>query len=233
MVFVRLNDRVMMCIWECRVKDYEKFDRAWLAKHRNELRAIPGVNDTAIPCLPAVMVTWNDATRFCEALTQEEIRNRVISPSHRYRLPTDLEWSHAIGLNVNQEMAAGRSPKDRHLKVANVYSWGGGPQWPPPVGAGNYPGNVSYDRFEGLAPAGMFAPNALGIFDLGGNVWEWCEDDFDGTGKERVVRGNSWNWQSHQYYIMEDVFNASYRHRYQPLKTYDDVGFRCVIELQE
>ena len=48
------------------------------------------------------------------------------------------------------------------------------------------------DGFATTSPAGSFEPNQFGIHDLGGNVWEWCEDLFDPGGMERVARGASW-----------------------------------------
>jgi hypothetical protein len=231
MVFVRLNDRAMMCIWECRVKDYEAVQPGWLAKHRGKLREVGSTSEIIWPYLPVVMVSWNDANDFCEKLTVKEHLKPHISPAHHYRLPTDLEWSQAVGLIKEQATAAGSQPKDRDRKTPGYYSWGSS-DWPPPAGVGNYDGNISYDRYPGLAPVGMFEPNNLGIFDLGGNVWEWCEDKFDNGRGERVLRGNGWKWTTFELNI-QDVLNASFRHYYEPQNVYDDVGFRCVIELKE
>lgn len=72
-------------------------------------------------------------------------------------------------------------------------AWG---QWPgdkgPPVGAGNYGPGAACDAFAGTAPVKSFKPNQFGLYDLGGNVWGWCEDLF-GTAVESMccseVRG--------------------------------------------
>jgi len=119
----------------------------------------------------------------------------------KYRLPTDAEWSAAVG--------------------GDKYPWGS--QWPPPTGAGNYFGQevqlkkwrMIENYFDGAprtAEVGRYTANRLGLYDLGGNVSEWCDDYYrkemnsaevrkefpvwenDGGGSaSRVLRGGSWN----------------------------------------
>jgi formylglycine-generating enzyme required for sulfatase activity len=154
---------------------------------------------------PAVNVSWNDAKNYCAWLSKKEGKT--------YRLPSDREWSCAVGLG-NLESAGG-SPESKSGKVADVFPWGRqGKGSPPPKGAGNYAGqemrslspemaeNVLFKGFtliEGYndghaftAPVGSFTPNNLGIYDLGGNVWEWCEDKYSPMKGYRVLRGGSW-----------------------------------------
>lgn len=94
---------------------------------------------------------------------------------------------------------SGGTPKDKDGKLKGVYPWG--TQWPPPRGAGNYDSYSSSKRntddFDRTSPVGSFAVNASGLFDSGGNVWEWCEDFLDGSSGARVLRGASGgHWQS-------------------------------------
>lgn len=112
------------------------------------------------------------------------------------------------------------------------YLWGN--QWPPPPGAGNYSGEESaiadLGKIDGYrdphpftAPVGSFAPNKLGILDLGGNAYEWCEDFYDGKSGSRVFRGASW------FSCEPDSLLSSSRCQYVPVNGYDIFGFRCVV----
>src|SRR5262249_16253010 len=111
---------------------------------------------------PVVCVDWNEARAFCEWLSKKEGRT--------YRLPTDGEWSAAGGVGK--------------------YPWGN--DWPPPKGVGNLfeeaaaramggGAIVSKGYDDGAAHTSVvasYAENRLGIYDLSGNVWEWCEDAY-------------------------------------------------------
>ena len=166
---------------------------------------------------PVVAVSWNDALEFCVWLTAKERAERKIDDKTVYRLPTDLEWSAAVGLPHELEP----TPAERHLKTPG-YPWG--LRWPPPHNTGNYEhdrqdqfgfrseaeyysnpqhaaqsrrmhelwrtGWNAIDQWEFTSPVGSFAPSELGIFDLGGNVWESCMDSGSDS-RERVLRGNS------------------------------------------
>src|SRR6266446_1006685 len=76
------------------------------------------------------------------------------------------------------------------------------------------------DGFPETAPVGSFPANEFGIHDLGGNVWEWCEDTYDPSTKDRVLRGASWD-DSDRGYLM-----SSYRIHYPPGSRFSDYGFR-------
>jgi len=169
---------------------------------------------------PAVEVSWNDAQAFCIWLTDKERESGLIGMDQAYRLPQDWEWSVAVGLSEPKE----GTPKDKSGKVPDVYPWGS--EWPPPEGAGNYYGKfVGYDDgFVGTAPVGSFKANPLGLYDMGGNVWEWCEDLYDARAGDRVVRGGSWCDSKPQEML------ASFRYCGSPDSHFDGVrGFRCVL----
>src|SRR5262249_62037086 len=109
-------------------------------------------------------VNWFDATAFCKWLTEKERDENLIEDRQSYRLPTDREWSLAIGL----QNEVGSTPQARDGKIKNEFQWG--KQWPPPASAGNY-GNTKNRR--ATMPVGSFKANSLGLYDLGGALWEW------------------------------------------------------------
>lgn len=156
---------------------------------------------------PVVGVSWYDAKAFCEWLTLRERDAGRLPANREYRLPRDHEWSMAVGL-VEEDPA--ETPEEKDKQIKDRYPWGEWPQGqPPPKGAGNYagaeaddgrwPDNLTTldgyrDGYARTAPVGSrsFKPNKLGIHDLGGNVWEWCEDEYRPVALVRVVRGGAW-----------------------------------------
>jgi formylglycine-generating enzyme required for sulfatase activity len=212
---------VLFSIWETRVKDYKVFGEA-------TKREWPKPTFEQNEEHPAVNVSWEDATAFCEWLTQQERKAGRISTKQGYRLPTDLEWSAAVGL----EKEEGKTPQARDAKVKGVYPWG--TQWPPPTNAGNYDASVkapvsasaslSVDAYKETSPVGSFGANRYGIYDLGGNVWEWCQDWYDvGMKQGRVLRGASWSSGGPGYLL------SSCRRGSRPESQRGDDGFRCVL----
>jgi len=182
---------------------------------------------------PVVCVSWEEAQGFAEWLSMRE-------PGLLYRLPSDAEWSAAIGSGLR-------------------YPWGD--EWPAPPTAGNYfgremvsvlPGRAWPSAFAGnqqdgavfTAPVASYRENPFGFFDLGGNVWEWCEDWYrssmndadvvadlsrrgfdDGGGRRfRVLRGGSWSDFSEMY------LRSSARNDGDPATRRVDFGFRLAVE---
>jgi len=180
---------------------------------------------------PVVCVSWEEARAMAGWLSSEE-KGLV------YRLPTDAEWSAAVG-------------------SVGKYPWGNA--WPPPVGSGNYfgkegpkswPGsgwNTAYEHNDGAertARIASYTENRFGFFDLGGNVFEWCEDEYkasmndadaleeipalknekhsDGT-PFRVLRGGSWSSSA------EVFLRSSSRDRGHPALRGGNYGFRLVV----
>jgi formylglycine-generating enzyme required for sulfatase activity len=161
--------------------------------------------------LPAVMVSWEQAALFCNWLSVKEslppvyvqTGGRIVaadSLGKGYRLPTEAEW----------EFSARQG-------VSGKYPWGEG--YPPPSGAGNYADESARglieatiegynDKYPAAAPPGRFRLGAPGLFDMGGNVAEWCHDYYaietetpqqetsdplgPSEGAHRVVKGASW-----------------------------------------
>jgi formylglycine-generating enzyme required for sulfatase activity len=202
--------RVMFSVWETRVRDYQAFAeetrRAWTR---------PDFAQT--PDDPAVNVSWEDADAFCRWLTARERKAGRLTDKQRYRLPTDQEWSVAVGLGPER----GRTPEDR-LQASVVWPWGC--TWPPQPGAGNYAPELEVDKFANTSQVGSFKPNQHGLFDLGGNAWEWCDDWYNDARVTKALRGGSFHDSQ-----PKDLL-AAYRFSATVHLSNDDMGFRVVLE---
>ena len=243
MRFVPLGN-IFVSIWQTRVRDFEAFVAATgydavggmssaITQNGFKLNQMswkePGFSQT--PNHPVVGVSWEDANQFCAWLTKKERNEGTLKNFQSYRLPTDREWSEAIGLEREQ----GGTPSDRSAKIKGVYPWGA--TFPPPVDTLNYAGSESragapdawsvipdyHDAYPRTAPVSAFSPNARGLCSLGGNVWEWCMDRYKNTLNWRTLRGGSW-----ATFRQEEIL-SSYRRGYGPLFRSDEIGFRCVI----
>lgn len=219
--FVKVGD-VYFSVWQTRVKDFEAFAKAVNLKSSNWKS--PGFRQE--PDHPVVNVSWNEAIAFCKWLTEKERKEGRLPASQFYRLPTDLEWSAAVGL----PQESGRTPEARDMGVQDMYPWG--TQWPPPEGAGNYTGEETgsdvaikgyNDQFPWTAPVGSFPANKLGLYDMGGNVWQWCMDPWNNDSKAKVLRGASWYNGALKLSLL-----ASCRVNAAPDSSTDNYGFRIV-----
>jgi len=206
--------RVMFSVWQVRVKDYAAYAEAVVGVDGSWKS--PGI--TQAGSHPVVCVSWEDARRFCEWLTEKERREGRIGPGQRYRLSTDGEWSWGVGIGGKER---GGTPEEKDGKLKGVWPWG--TEWPPPKGAGNYDPSLGVDGYEHTSPVGSFEANRNGLYDMGGNVWEWCEDYYDGKSGRRVLRGGSWRLNA------QVTLLASYRNDFGPGYRGNGVGFRCVL----
>lgn len=249
MVFVKFErPAIAFSIWETRVQDFAAFvnDTGYTASvgmmslnERNVWSQVgrtwrnPGFEQS--PTHPVVGVSWNDAQAFCVWLTKKEQAAGRLTRNQVYRLPTDEEWSVAVGLPPETETspwAKSQDHTDRRMqqypqsqgKVNNsrnpfdVYPWG--TAWPPPTNAGNYAAAFQVDAFPFTAPVGSFPPNQLGLYDLGGNVWEWCEDRIAPQAEQRVWRGASFTCAPAYSTTRAFAVNSDCR---------ADLGFRLVL----
>lgn len=216
MIFVPVpQTTVRFCIWETRNQDYRVFveegqwGRVWPQKPPFERK----------PADPVVNVGWDDAKDFCIWLTQHEHQLGLISSNQVYRLPSDFEWSCAVGItNESKGTAESRDLPTRgsgvHPLMPSLKSQYPKEEAPPP---GNYAGTA--DGFKYTAPVGSYPSNELGIYDLYGNVWEWCMDYAD-DGKRNILRGGSWANGYVGPYIRDFTL---------PDNLIGNVGFRCVL----
>jgi hypothetical protein len=226
------GQRVLFSVWDTRVRDYEIFvketKREW-----PKADVVQGTNH------PAVNVSWEDATTFTKWLTERERAAGSLAREEEYRLPTDYEWSCAAGIGDRENAAI--SPAAKKPSIKDEFPWG--TLWPPPKDAGNFAGEEMHglaqvkfansvrvtipeynDGFVTTSPVGSFAANRFGIYDMAGNVAQWCDDWFDDKRELHILRGSSWAHGSSPSLL------SSVRHR--PVAENGGnrmYGFRCVL----
>ncbi len=223
--------RVLFSVWETRVQDYEAF----VKETKCEWRPVQFRQGTDHP---AMNVSWEDAQAFCLWLTKREQKNAQLGPQDRYRLPTDHEWSCAVGIGAREDARALPQAKDQ--LIGDAFPWGR--EWPP-AGRENYAGEELLglkltevypfitpisghkDGFMETAPVGSFQANANGLYDLGGNAWEWCEDWFDKTQEARVLRGAAW-----AHFDRLNLLSSKRSRGRIGMTLPPFIGFRCVLE---
>jgi formylglycine-generating enzyme required for sulfatase activity len=163
--------------------------------------------------LPVESVSWNDAKEFCRKLSQ--------MTGKEYRLPTEAEWEYACRAGTTTAFAFGDSLSPEQANFDGDFPYGGAAQ------------GVNRQK---TTPVGSFQPNAWGLYDMHGNVSEWCEDWYhdryngaptdgsaweSGGGQYRDLRGGSW------YYNAMGLRSA-YRDNFTPDTRAIDIGFRVV-----
>lgn len=158
---------------------------------------------------PAVHISWEDAVAFCEKLSEQEGR--------RYRLPTEAEWEYACRAGTTTRYSFGDDETD-----LNLYAW-----WE----------RNSFKRQEKYAHrVARKKPNPWGLYDMHGNVLEWCENwylkyslepDEDAVfiqkPEHRVLRGGSW-------LIEANRCRSANREYYEPIHRSGYSGFRVLLE---
>lgn len=174
---------------------------------------------------PVVNITWNDAVAMAEWLSRAEGR--------RYRLPTEAEWEYACRAGTITRYYSGNSPSTLSA-IANTFDAAAAPYWPQWK-------DFALAEDDGVAftaPVGSFSPNAFGLYDMLGNVWEWVSDWYSETyyaesplvdptgpayGHQRVRRGGSWHtWSLYA--------RSTFRNWNTPQTRYPLVGMRLLLE---
>ncbi|MEO5377170.1 MAG: formylglycine-generating enzyme family protein [Magnetococcus sp. DMHC-6] len=171
---------------------------------------------------PVVNVDWNDANDYAQWLTAQG--------RGTFRLPTEAEWEYAARANTNtvRFWGDGESEACRYANVVTPaakrefsFTWDTFP---------------CEDNYKTTAPVGKFLPNAFGLYDMLGNVWEWVSDWYGekyyatsardnpqgpALGPGRVVRGGSW-------YILPSIVRSAARDGIDPGYRFVILGFRLV-----
>jgi formylglycine-generating enzyme required for sulfatase activity len=171
------------------------------------------------PSQPVCHVSWEEAQAFCQWLSARSGRS--------VKLPSGDAWEYACRAGAATPMAYGDETADfsRLANLADVnlrrpkgHRSGSVPEWRPAVVAVN-------DGHWVSAPVGSYPPNAWGLQDMHGNVWEWT-GDVAADGVQRLVRGGSW-------YVRPHRARADARLAYHPWQKVYDVGFRVIVEEQQ
>ena len=146
---------------------------------------------------PVEMVTWDNAVEFCEILSSLPKEQRA---GRRYRLPTEAEWEYACRAGTRTTYSFG----DNGSRLGE-YAW--------------FNGNSNNQSHA----VGQKKPNAWGLYDMHGNVWEWCSDSYSG-GSVRANRGGGWQGGD---------FRSVGRELHKPTAYAGNLGFRVVMTLSE
>ncbi len=208
----------------------------WLGRFevtQAEYQAVMGSNPSAYKGerLPVETVSWHDAVAFCAKLTDRERASGRLEPGAEYRLPTEAEWEYCCRAGTTTTFHFG---KDVSVlwKYANYRDKSSGL----PVGKDEWEKTdlEHDDGYQKTAPVGSFEPNAWGLYDMTGNVYEWCGDwhgeypaaevtDPTGpaSGSLRVYRGGCWLYGA--------VYcRSAYRYWYAPVARWYSLGFRLL-----
>jgi formylglycine-generating enzyme required for sulfatase activity len=172
---------------------------------------------------PVVNVTWNDAVAFCEWLSRKE--------GKKYRLPTEAEWEYSCRAGTTTHYYSGDDGESLK-EVANIADASFKQKYSEASWA------VAWDDgFPFTAPVGRFKPNGFGLYDMHGNVWQWCADWYDekyygksagqdpqgpSAGSFRVFRGGPFDY-------MPVFCRAAARFRLEPAYRGYNLGFRVVL----
>lgn len=185
---------------------------------QEQYKAITGANPSMFKGdqLPVENVSWNNAVSFCEEL--------AIKTGKSYTLPSETQWEYACRAGTGTAFYFGDSINSDLVNYNGNYSYG----------------LVHKQNFrQKTVPVGSLMPNAYGLYDMHGNVYEWCLDDwhsnyngapdnqnpwFSRTSRWKVVRGGSWNTSP------QDCRSTS-RSLHMADSAYGDIGFRLVLNV--
>jgi formylglycine-generating enzyme required for sulfatase activity len=161
---------------------------------------------------PAAMVNWDDARAFCAWLSA---RDEEVKAGRTYALPTEARWEWAARAGTATARHFGETDKEqaRHSWFNVTYT----------------PNPKSETNGRGRQPVGMLPPNAWGLHDTLGNVWEWCgdrrTDEATGETRDPVMRGSS--WRSGAFHCTAVAHDPG-----APGTKADNIGFRVVSTAQ-
>ena len=162
---------------------------------------------------PATFVSWDCAEDFCEKLTDLEHKAGTLEENEEYRLPTEAEWEYACRAETTTDFSFG----DDEYELRS-YAW--------------FEGSTDGIGEKHVHEVGLKKPNPWGLYDMHGNVSEWCSDRYDQTlsggtdpvgpsasKRGRVNRGGGWN-------CPPSSCRSAFRYEYDPSRRLGYLGFR-------
>jgi formylglycine-generating enzyme required for sulfatase activity len=189
---------------------------------------------------PMVCVSWYGAAACCNWRSQQEGKEQCYNLStwacdfgkHGYRLATEAEWEYG----ARGGLSGRRFPWGDTISHSRANYYSSSTSYDLSPTRGYHP--TWDDVYPYTSPGGSFAANGLGLYDMSGNVWEWCNDWYSssyysssptnnptgpGSGSFRVFRGGSW-------YSHADYCRVAYRYDDNPADRHYSVGFRLVLD---
>jgi len=171
---------------------------------------------------PVINVSWHDAVAYAQWLTRQT--------GKQYRLPTEAQWEYAARAGTETARYWGNSP-DEACRYANVYDQTSKKENSDFL----WKNHNCTDGYVNTAPVGQFEPNAFGLFDMLGNIWEWTCSRYEGkySGKEMRCKKPSKNrsftlrggdWKAEPQWV-----RSAHRNGRASTDRNDDVGFRLII----
>ena len=169
---------------------------------------------------PAELVKWVDAVEFCQRLSAQPAERAA---GRVYRLPTEAEWEYACRAGTDSAFHYGESLSSTDANFIGSEPFGGAEPGP---------------FLNRTTTVGSYSPNAFGLYDMHGNVWEWCSDWYDrayyqrgpasdprgpNEGSRKVIRGGDW------YSDGRDC-RAAFRYAGLPRGTFYATGLRVLME---
>jgi formylglycine-generating enzyme required for sulfatase activity len=181
---------------------------SWFSRDGGGKDKVKDVKNEDLKQFPVERVSWNDAQEFIKKLNEKEK-----GKGWTYRLPTEAEWEYACRGGATSEEECSyhfyfeKPTNDLSSKDANFN--------------GDYPdGKAAKGPYLGCTTkVGSYAPNKLGLYDMHGNVWQWCSDLYEPGSLARVLRGGGWSGDG-------GYCRSAYRDRNVPVSWTRYFGFR-------